>query len=132
MVLQNLNVKSKDNILNELLNLAIEYIRKPKEFDRQIALEKIWDAFERIKTFYDKNKKTSAQTLVTKISEGTTDFDSLLETEFITLTNIGNKYQIRHFETDIIKINSTKQVDYLFYRMIAIIDLCMDKVNNEG
>ena len=42
-VLQNLNIKSKDNRLNELINLAIRNIRKPKEIDRQIAIEKIWD-----------------------------------------------------------------------------------------
>ncbi|QWG56868.1 hypothetical protein EXW50_16290 [Bacillus mycoides] len=131
-VLQNLHVYSKDTILNELVNSAIENIRKPKEFDRQIALEKIWDAFERIKTFYDpNNKKTSSQKLVTKIAEGTTDFDAILDTEFRALTEIGNKYHIRHFETNKIKINSTKQIDYLFYRMISLIDLCMDKVNNE-
>lgn len=128
-VLQNLNVKSKDDTLNQLVNLAIEKIRKPKEEDRQIALEKIWDAFERIKTFYDpNNKKASATTLVTNIAAGTAEFDELLDTEFKTLTNIGNKYHIRHFETNKIKINSMKQVDYLFYRMIALIDLCMDKV----
>ncbi|CAM5779120.1 AbiJ-NTD4 domain-containing protein [Brevibacillus borstelensis] len=131
-VLQNLNVKSKDKDLNELVNVAIENIRKPKEFDRQIALEKIWDAFERLKTFYDPtNKKASATTLVTNIAAGTSQFDLLLDNEFKTLTSIGNDYQIRHFEQGKIKITTMKQVDYLFYRMISLIDLCMDKVNNE-
>lgn len=133
MVLQNLNIKSKDHRLNELLNVAIENIRKPKDNDREFALEKIWDAFERLKTFYQPgNKKVSAQTLVTNIAAGTADFDLLLESEFKKLTDIGNKYQIRHFETDKIQINSMKQVDYLFYRMIALIDLCLDKVNTEN
>ncbi|MGY5345905.1 AbiJ-NTD4 domain-containing protein [Paenibacillus glucanolyticus] len=127
-MLQNLSVKSKDNRLNELVNLAIENIRKPKEIDRQIAIEKLWDAFERIKTFYDPNKKASARTLVLNIAEGTAEFDKLLEDEFKTLTDIGNKYQIRHFETNKIQIMSMKQIDYLFYRLIALIDLCMDKV----
>ncbi len=128
----NLNVKSKDNRLNELVNLAIENIRKPKEIDRQTAIEKIWDALERIKTFYDSNnKKASAQTLVSNIAAGTAEFDKLLEDEFKTLTDIGNKYQIRHFETNKIQIGSMKQIDYLFYRLIALIDLCMDKVNEK-
>ncbi|HDX9511354.1 hypothetical protein COJ67_03130 [Bacillus thuringiensis] len=131
-ILQNLNIKSKDNDLNQLINLAIENIRKPQETQRQFALEKIWDAFERVKTFYDpNNKKASAQTLVANISSGTKDFDIILDTEFKQLTTIGNKYYIRHFETNKTKINSMKLVDYLFYRMIALIDLCMDKVNNE-
>ncbi|ARD47551.1 AbiJ-NTD4 domain-containing protein [Sporosarcina sp. P33] len=132
-VLENLNIKSKDDRLNELLNLAIENIRKPQEINRQIALEKIWDAFERIKTFYDPNdKKSSAQTLVTNIAAGTADFNLILDSEFKSLTDIGNKYQIRHFEANKIQIGSLKQVDYLFYRMIALIDLCLDKVNNEN
>lgn len=38
-------------------------------------------------------------------------------------------YQIRHFETNKIQIMSMKQIDYLFYRLIALIDLCMDKVD---
>lgn len=131
-VLQNLNIKSKDNDLNELVNAAVENIRKPKEFDRQIALEKIWDAFERIKTFYNpSNKKASATTLVTNVAGNTQQFETLLDSEFIALTSIGNNYQIRHFETGKIKITSMKQIDYLFYRMIALIDLCMDKVNTE-
>jgi AbiJ N-terminal domain 4 len=131
-VLQNLNVKSKDKDLNQLVNTAIENIRKPKEFNRQIALEKVWDAFERLKTFYEpSNKKASAATLVTKIAAGTAQFDLLLDNEFRTLTSIGNDFQIRHFETGKIKITTMKQVDYLFYRMISLIDLCMDKVSNE-
>lgn len=131
-VLHNLNVKSKDKDLNELVNAAIENIRKPKEFDRRIALEKIWDAFERLKTFYNpSNKKASALTLVKNIAAGTSQFDVLLNTEFKTLTDIGNEYQIRHFEQGKIKLTTMKQVDYLFYRMISLIDLCMERVNNE-
>lgn len=133
LVLQNLNIKSKDARLNELVNLAIENIRKPKEIDRQNAIEKIWDAFERLKTFYDSNnKRFSAQTLVTNVAAETEDFDLLLDSEFKSLTDIGNKYQIRHFETNKIQIISMKQIDYLFYRMIALIDLCLDKVNTEN
>lgn len=72
-----------------------------------------------------------ATTLVTNIAAGTSQFDLLLDNEFKTLTSIGNDYQIRHFEQGKIKITTMKQVDYLFYRMISLIDLCMDKVNNE-
>lgn len=95
-VLQSLNVKSRDKDLNQLVNAAIENIRKPKEFDRQIALEKIWDAFERLKTFYDPgNIKASATTLVTNIAAGTSQLDILLDNEFKSLTTIGNDYHIR-------------------------------------
>ncbi|PJN56133.1 hypothetical protein PAEVO_28560 [Paenibacillus sp. GM2FR] len=131
-VLQNLNVRSKDKDLNELVNAAVDNIRKPMEFDRRIALEKIWDAFERLKTFYNpSNKKASVLTLTKNIAAGTSQFDVLLDNEFRALTTIGNEYQIRHFEQGKIKITTMKQVDYLFYRMISLIDLCMESVNTE-
>jgi hypothetical protein len=125
-----LNVDSPDPRLNNLINTAIENIYKPKLENRNIALEKIWDAFERAKTFYNsENKKQSATELIKNISEKTDSFDELLDLEFKALTDIGNKYQIRHFETNKIQIEVMKQVDYLFYRMIALIDLCMHKIN---
>ncbi|MEO2223210.1 AbiJ-NTD4 domain-containing protein [Priestia megaterium] len=129
-LIQNLIVHSPDEKLNELVNTAIDYIRKPQIESRNIALEKIWDAFERIKTFYvPANKKVSAAQLIQNVSGQTDGFDNMLEIEFKALTDIGNNYQIRHFETNRIEIQSMKQVDYLFYRMIALIDLCMSDIN---
>lgn len=129
-LLENLIIKSPDGILNELINLAIDNIRKPKQDKRSIALEKVWDAFERMKTVYfPTNKKQSANTLVTNVAGQTNNFNQLLNDEFTTLTKIGNDYQIRHFETNKIQIKSMKQVDYLFYRMIALIDLCLEDLN---
>lgn len=126
-LLQNLKVQSSDQKLNELVDMAIENIRKPKKEDRIIALEKIWDAFERIKTFYGSNKKTSLKTLLSDVGHLTDDFEVLLDAEFATLTKIGNDYQIRHFETNKKEIKSMEHVDYLFYRMIALIGLCIGK-----
>ncbi|WDL98832.1 AbiJ-NTD4 domain-containing protein [Alicyclobacillus sp. ALC3] len=132
-LLQHLDVKSSDSRLNELVDQAVRNIRSPKEENRAHALEKIWDAFERLKTFYDpNNKKQSATTLVKNVAGETEEFNQLLNDEFTTLTSIGNKYQIRHFEKNKIQIKSLKQVDYLFYRVTALIDLCMDKINNES
>lgn len=132
-LLEYLDVKSSDSRLNELVEQAVRNIRSPKEENRAHALEKIWDAFERLKTFYDPdNKKQSAVTLVKNVAGETEEFAELLNDEFITLTSIGNKYQIRHFEKNKIQLKSLKQVDYLFYRVIALIDLCMDKINNEN
>jgi hypothetical protein len=131
-LLENLIVKSLDDRLNELINLAIDNIRKPKETNRTIALEKIWDAFERMKTVYlPTNKKQSAITLVKNVAGQTSNFDQLLNDEFTALTKIGNDFQIRHFEANKIQIKSMKQVDYLFYRMIALIDLCLNTLNQQ-
>ncbi|WP_052877868.1 hypothetical protein [Thermoanaerobacter wiegelii] len=94
-----------------------------------MALEKIWDAFERLKTFYTDDKKESVTKLIKKVAGKTAKFDALLEEEFKILTRICNEYQIRHFEIDKIQIESLQQIDYLFYRMIALINLCLLTIN---
>lgn len=113
-----------DGELNKLIDYAISNIIKPRLGDRQIALEKLWDAFERIKTYYEKNdKKKSVAELIEKASEGFPDFNDLINAEMTYLTKVGNRYRIRHHETDKIEISSSHHIDYLFYRMMSMISL---------
>lgn len=124
-ILSNINLNTPDFQLNELLKLAIDNIKKPALKDRKIALEKLWDAFERMKTFYSNNKKKSVAELLTIVAEDTPGLFDILDEEFNTLTDIGNNFQIRHFEKDKKEIKSSKHIDYLFYRMISAINLCV-------
>ncbi len=118
-------VQTGDDELNKLINEAKNRFFNPK--DKQIAIEKLWDAFERIKTYYDSNKKQSSQKLVSIISK---DFNSeLIDTEFQILTKIGNEYRIRHHETDKKEIGESKHLNYLFFRMLSLIDLCLTSIN---
>ncbi|MDS0527067.1 hypothetical protein NNC19_15340 [Clostridium sp. SHJSY1] len=111
-----------DKELNKLIDEAIKYIIKPKFEDRQIAIEKLWDAYERIKTYYGNNKRESSKNLVKIASEGSEEFESLINEEMVnSLTKIGNDFRIRHHEKNKIKINSVKHIDYLFYRMMSLI-----------
>lgn len=113
-----------DTELNRLIDIAINHITKPKIEDRQIAIEKLWDAFERIKTYYGKDKKQSVEKLIKIVSEGSEKFESLINEEMLNnLTKIGNDFRIRHHETNKIKISSVKHIDYLFYRMMSLISL---------
>lgn len=119
--------KTNDQELDLLINEAKDRFFVPK--DKQVALEKLWDAFERIKTYYDSNKKKSSQKLVAKASNG---FDSkIIEEEFRLLTKIGNEFKIRHHETDKIEISNSKHIDYLFFRMLSLIDLCIKSINEQ-
>lgn len=127
-LIKGLSISTSDTRLNELINLALFNIKNPKEINRFIALEKIWDAFERLKTYFQENKKKSIEQVVRSVGAATDQFDILLDTEFKTLTEIGNKYQIRHFEKDKIQIKSLEHVDYLFYRMLAVIALCISVI----
>jgi len=128
-LVNNLPIKTNDHELNNFIKLAIENIHKPKLSDRKFALEKIWDAYERMKTFYGLEKKNSAKQLVQNVAAGTDNFDTFLNSEFKTLTDIGNDFQIRHFEKGTFPINEVKHIDYLFYKMIALISLCLTELN---
>ncbi len=118
-------VQTDDDELNKLIKEAKDRFFNPK--DKQIAIEKLWDAFERIKTYYEGNKKQSSEKLVSIISK---NFNSdLLESEFQSLTKIGNEYRIRHHETDKQEITEPKHLNYLFFRMLTLIDLCLTSIN---
>ncbi|CAA6823784.1 MAG: Unknown protein [uncultured Sulfurovum sp.] len=116
---------TEDKKLNELVQLAHNKFILPKIEDRIHALEKIWDAFERMKTYYvEKNKKQSIKELIQLVSNGNSAIEKLLDHECrTTLSKIGNKLQIRHFETDTIEVTDNKHIDYLFYRMVSLIHL---------
>lgn len=110
--------------LNKLIIEAKERFLNPK--DKQIALEKIWDAFERIKTYYNVDKKKSINQLIDTISSDLKK--DIFNDEFNSLTIIGNKYRIRHHENGKIEINDVNQKDYLFFRVLNLIDLCTQKI----
>jgi len=95
--------------------------------DRVHALEKIWDAFERVKTFFGE-KKVSAPELVKLVANGNSGMEKLIGDEAKALTNIGNTFHIRHFETDRIEITDNKHIDYLFYRMSSLIHLFLTEL----
>ena len=100
------------------------------KYDKQIGLEKLWDSFERLKTYFEngKKKKQSADKVLEIISES---FDKeFLENEFKNLTKIGNNYRIRHHETDKNELNN-KHINYFFFRMMSLIDLCLMYLNEE-
>jgi len=127
-LLFNQKTVTRDKELNSLINESKSRFLNPN--DKQIALEKIWHAFERIKTYYGPNKKLSAQTLTSKIA---TDIsEDILEKEFLSLTKIGNEYRIRHHEKGKVELKDTSQIEYLYFRVLTLIDLCIRKINEHG
>lgn len=108
----------------ELLQEAILLHKSPYPADIRDATEKIWDAFERLKTYYTElNKRDSAVKIINDISNGQTDYYALLDAEFKCLTSIGNNYRIRHHETDKIEITDIRYYDYFFNRCLSLIAL---------
>jgi len=117
-------IKTIDDELDKLIQEAKD--RFPKTSDKEVALVMLWGAFERIKTFYGTNKRLSVDELINQIS---TDFDKgFIEKEFKELTTIGNSYRIRHHEQGKIEIKDIKHIEYLFLRMLALLNLCLENI----
>jgi len=129
-IITDIRFSTNDTRLNELLEISYSKFILPKIESRIESLEKIWDAFERLKTYYEENKKASANTLIAAASSGNDLFSNHISSEFQSLTKIGNEFQIRHFERNKVQLHSNLHIDYLFYRMSALIHLCVESIKN--
>ena len=113
--------QTKDDELNNLIEEAKSRFLNPK--DKQVAVEKLWDAFERLKTYYSSDKKKSSEILINAIS-GEIDKKHFKD-ELAKFTKIGNDYRIRHHETNKKKIKDDIYLSYLFFSMLNLINLCL-------
>lgn len=112
----------KEPGLRELLIMAVQKHKSPYSNDQKDAVEKIWDAFERLKTYYtNKSKRESADQIISDMSDGKDAYMELFTAEFKLLTEIGNNYRIRHHETNKIDITDIRHYDYFFNRCLALI-----------
>ncbi|MCL2620745.1 MAG: hypothetical protein FWD97_07430 [Defluviitaleaceae bacterium] len=118
--------------VRELLNDALYHYKQPHPSSRKTACEKIWGAFERIKTYYtDRNKKLSGEEVVKKISDNRQEFVELFDAEFKVLTEMGNKFDVRHKETNTIEIVNPLHHDYFFNRCLSLIMLVINTLGVE-
>ena len=113
-----------DNELNELLESARKKFLDKEPQIRKESLEKLWDAWERLKTLEPGNKKNSTKLLLDKAASEP-HLRGRIEIEATELTAIGNDFRIRHSETDKISIDRDEDVEYLFYRMFSLILLIL-------
>lgn len=123
---------SNDKIINQLIQESIIYIRSPEGAKKQIAVEKIWDAFERLKTLKSENKKISLHEMLTQVSYGSERQFAELEVEFKKLTSIGNDFQIRHFEKGKIPIQNNSFREYLYFRILSLLSYCINELKVES
>lgn len=110
-----------------LKDLIIEADSYYRTGNKQIAVEKMWDAFERLKTFYSPSldKSASANKIIDDMSNFESNFKELYEAEFKALTSIGNNFRIRHHETTKVDITDTRHYEYLYKRCLALISVAI-------
>lgn len=121
-----------DSELNSLLEAARKKYLDPDPNVRRESLEKLWDAWERLKTIEPgKDKATSAAELLGR-SAREPNFRAALENEARELTTIGNKFRIRHSETTQVPLELNEHVDYLFHRLFSLIHLLLKTTRRGG
>jgi hypothetical protein len=120
-----------DAHLDETLEDArTKFLNKDLKVRRE-SLEKLWDAWERLKTLEKgKDKKAAVKVLLDKGAQES-NFRQILEDEANALTAIGNTFMIRHTETTKTPITPSAHVDYLFHRLFSLIRLLL-KATNRG
>ncbi|MDT2767762.1 hypothetical protein P7G58_02625 [Globicatella sulfidifaciens] len=129
-VLNQSEISLSDKLINEKIEESKLYIRSNMSNKKQMAVEQMWDAFERLKTLYGENKKTSADKLIKTVSNNSRTIKELLEKEFKDLTKIGNEFHIRHFENDRVPLESDEFREYLYFRMLTLISYCLNSLEN--
>ncbi|MGO3617661.1 MAG: AbiJ-NTD4 domain-containing protein [Pseudolactococcus laudensis] len=113
-----------DKQLHDLLESAIDFYRTPNNSARQESLEKLWDALERLKSYYKSlDKKESVHKILKNMAPEDGDFCKMFDDEFKLLTDIGNHYNIRHHETNQKDLPDKNYYDYLFNRCLSLIAL---------
>ncbi len=117
-----------DSVLDELLIDAMRQFADPNSSVRRDGLEKLWDAWERLKTLAVGDKKASTKAVLDAAAVEI-EFRALLEAEAKELTRIGNKFRIRHSEASQTVIVEDSQIDYLFFRLAALLWLVISAVS---
>lgn len=116
----------KEKGTRELIQEAVALHKKPYPGCARDATEKLWDALERLKTYYTTlDKKKSVEKIVNDISAGEAAYSTLFSEEFAALTKIGNGFRIRHHETDKVEIRDDRYYDYFFNRCLSLIALAI-------
>lgn len=115
--------------LKELLQDVIKYY---DEGNLQIAVEKLWDAFERLKTYYSPtlDKKKSVNKIVEDMGGKQQAFKDLFENEFHELTTLGNNFRIRHHEVTKIDIQDERHYEYLYKRCLSLISIAIQYLDD--
>lgn len=125
--LASIKFQSRDDDLNQMLDSACSKFLDPDEDVRLEALEKLWDAWERLKSLGPGRDKKARITALLDCTAGPSspELRQSLEHEARELTRIGNSMRIRHSERDQERVSGGEPIDYLFHRLFSLIYLIL-------
>ncbi len=127
-------LRTGDAETDRLLEAARKLILAPDLNRRRDALEKLWDAFERLKTLEPgPDKRAQADALLDRAAgPAAPRLRALIGEEAKALTDIGNSFRIRHSETSQELPTTPEQIDYLFQRMFAFVRMVLKTTGRGG
>lgn len=117
--------RSGDQVLDELIAEACRFLNDSAPSASRQAVEKLWDAWERLKTLRAPNDKKASISALLDAAAGSSEMRSVLDDEARCLTAIGNTFHIRHFEVGKIELTSPEHCEYLFHRLYALMHLIL-------
>jgi hypothetical protein len=104
----------------------------PDRETRKEGLQRLWDAWERLKTIEPAaNKAASIRALLDRAASEP-NLRCVIEDDARQLTEVGNTFQIRHHETNKTPIESSDEIDYLFGRLFVLIRLVLRTTGRGG
>lgn len=118
---------SGDRTLDNMLEECRTKFSDKNPLVRREALERLWDGWERLKSMADPNDKKRSVKIILDTVAREPAMRARLDTEAQELTSIGNSHLIRHSEVSQVPVIDADQVDYLFHRLFAMIQLMLRK-----
>ncbi|MCK4123160.1 hypothetical protein HFK83_12390 [Ralstonia pseudosolanacearum] len=116
-----------DRTLDNMLDECRAKFSDRNPLMRREALERLWDAWERLKSLADPSDKKRSVKIILDAVTSVPSLRERLETEAAELNSIGNSHLIRHSEISQVPVIDVDQVDYLFHRLFAMIQLMLRK-----
>lgn len=116
-----------DRTLDNMLDECRAKFSDRNPLVRREALERLWDAWERLKSLADPSNKKHSVKIILDAVTSEPSLRERLEAEAAELNSIGNSHLIRHSEINQVPVIDGDQVDYLFHRLFAMIQLMLRK-----
>lgn len=126
--LANIELQTDDDHLKGLVDSAIRDFQDRSGTRKSLGLRQMVDAFERLKTIKDDDKKRS----VAKVINGLSPEDhvrSALNDDMKELTGIANNFCIRHHERGKKPLVDEDMIEFLFYQYFNYVRLILKKHN---
>jgi hypothetical protein len=119
--------RTGDRTLDNMLEECRTKFSDRNPLVRREALERLWDGWERLKSIADPGDKKRSIKIILDATAAEPSLRARLEGEATELNSIGNSHLIRHSEVNQVPVIDVDQVDYLFHRLFAIIQLVLRK-----